>query len=136
MPTLGRRARSLVTWMEKVEQAEAVYAKHHVDLSRDGASFRRMLTGGRRRRDAQNAFDDLVRAVCGLRTSWELFRLRAAAERLAWHAALRRTLPGLFEDAALQPHGLRADTTLSYAAATSAGDIAQCFHWRLESGHC
>ncbi len=135
-PALGRRARDLTTWMSHVRRAEAVYARYHVDLSRDGVSLWRTLTASRRRREAALAFDDLVRSVCGLRTSWDLLRLRAAAEGLTGHTALRRTLPGLFEGAGGSDGSLRSDTTFSYAAARSAGDIAACLRWRLERGHC
>lgn len=135
-PALGHRARDLTTWMSRVRRAEAVYARYHVDLSRDGASLWRALTASRRRREAALAFDDLIRSVHGLRTSWDLFRLRAAADGLTWRTALRRTLPGLFEDAEASGGGLRTDTALSYAAARSADDIAACLCWRLERGHC
>lgn len=135
-PELGARARDLVAWMTRVRRAETVYARYHVGMSRDGASVWRAFTARRLRREAALAFEELVRAVRGLRTSWELFCLRASDERLAWRAALRVTLPGLFEDARAGTDALRTDTTLSYAAARSARDIAACFCRRLENGFC
>ncbi len=135
LSALRHRARDLTRWIDRVRQTEAVYARYHIDMSRDGASVRRVLTSLVRQREAALAFDELLRAVHGLRTSWELFRLRATAEGWTWREALRRTLPGLFEDDG-GAGALRADTSFWYAAARTGADIAACFRWRLESGYC
>jgi hypothetical protein len=135
-PALGRRAQDLTVWMRRVAQAEAVYARHHVDLSRHGTTLWRTLTAGRRKQAAALAFDELVLAVRGLRTAWDLFLLRAAAERLMWRDALRATLPGLLEDAGRRCGEVRSDTTFSYVAARSATEVAAFFSRRLENGCC
>jgi len=127
-------ARDVVAAMGRVRRAETVYARYHFDLSRDGASFWHTVTAQRRRREARLAFDELVREVRGLRTSWELYCLHSTAARLTSRAALRLTVPGLFDDASRGE--LRGDTTFSNAAAASARDIAYLFKKRLESGHC
>jgi hypothetical protein len=133
MPELGERARDVVAWMKNVEQAEAGYARAHLDLGRASAVGAVL---GARRRAAREAFDGLLGAVRGLRVAWQLFQLRAATQRLTWQAALQRTLPGLFSEESLRPDGLRTDTVFSYAVAATAGDVAQCFLWRLEGGYC
>lgn len=136
LPTLGLRGRELVAWMARVERAEAVYARYHVDMSRDGATLWRILTARRRRHEARLAFDELLGAVRGLRVAWELFGLCASAQNLSSRGALQTVLPGLFEHAPGRHRELRTDTTLSYVTARSAADVAHVLRRRLDLGYC